>query len=216
MNKQKGVTLISLLIGLLIAMLCMVAVLSIYRTVVYVGADSRIAATHDTQLQNGLTTAQMLLQNAGFGLDPTVRNVATTSISLNSTTINALVWKELDAIGGTAHCYGLADIAVSAERQLVLLKGTGCQSSGTVTYNVTAWSVERTLAHLHDYSADKTNLAQIGFSGATASTTTDKACTPYGEGEINTVKHPNVTISAKTSTNQTVNITVCLVNIVVA
>ena len=80
---QAGVTLISLLIGLLIAMLCMLAVLTAYKTTVKSGVDSRLASTHDTQLQSGLTMAQMFLQNAGYGFE-SGNNILATTLQINS------------------------------------------------------------------------------------------------------------------------------------
>ncbi|KAA8733284.1 hypothetical protein F4V57_08645 [Acinetobacter qingfengensis] len=213
MNKQKGVTLTSLLIGLLIAMLCILAVLSLYRTVVHTGVDSRKAATHDTQLQSALTTVQMLLQNAGFGLDPSGSHVNIGTISFkNSSNVDvsttALVWKNAGSSDGTSiTCHGIADIAGSGERQLVLLSGSNCTSTSNLS--AASWTQESILATLSDFSSDSTNPVQVTFAKSNAS------CTPYGAGSVDTsVLHPNVTISATTSTKQTVNISVCLLNIV--
>lgn len=223
MNKhaQAGVTLISLLVGLVIAMICIIAVLTTYRVVVKTGTESRIAANHDTQLQMGLTNAQMLLQNAGFGLDGTTHLVTSVNItaqvnSASQTISNAVLWRFQGNNGVT--CQGLADIknADNTQRQLVLLSGitTGSTLCDSTT-NLTAltWQVQSSLANLRDYSSDQSNPAQITWQKTTA------ACTPYGAGKIDgSIQHTVISISSKTSTQQSANlspveVSVCLVNI---
>ena len=211
MNAQKGVTLINLLIGLLIAMLCIIAVLSLYRIVVHTGADSRKAATHDSQLQQAFSTTQMLIQNAGFGLDSTIPQVTMGNIAItgtNQTNVQALLWREAEYANGPASCYGLADIAVSGARQLISLKSTdaNCSSANLTTLT---WIQDRVLAQLSDISADSSNPAQVIFN------LNSTACTPYGAGNLApSVLHPNITVSATTSTHQTINMNICLLNIV--
>lgn len=204
MNKQKGTTLISLLIGLLIAMLCIIAVLSLYRMVVRTGVDSRKAATHDTQMLHALTTTQMLVQNAGFGLDPTIAHAIIADISIAQTNVHALLWRDAEYENGSATCHGIADISSSNSRQLALLKSTNCPSTGSLS--TLTWTQDHILAQLADISSDSSNPVQITFS------ISNIACTPYGAGNINT-SHPTVTISATTSTKQNINMTTCLLNI---
>lgn len=211
MRHQSGTTLISLLIGLLIAMLCLMGVLSSYRTIVKTGVTSRIAATHDTELQNGLTISQMLVQNAGFRLEGG-DNVLIAPITVGSDNVSALLWryKEED---GTVVCQGLADIASSdsTKRDFIILKSATCDSSATL--NGLAWTKASTLAHLVDYTTDSSNPPQVTFE-KTAST-----CSPFGAAvSDNVVVHPIVTISAKTSTQSiaelaSIQIPVCLLNI---
>ncbi len=222
MNKQAGVTLISLLIGLVIAMLCIIAVLTTYRTVVKTGTESRIASNHDTQLQNGLTTAQMLLQNAGYGLEGSthlkVNANITAQIHGSNQSINpAILWRYKD--GTNIICQGLADIpnAENTKRQLVLLNGsinnTACNDSLDLSSSSLTWKVQSSLANLQDFSANHSNPAQITWGESSS------ACTPYGAGKIdNSIQHLVITFAAKTSTQQTANlspvgVSVCLLNI---
>src|SRR5699024_1682038 len=111
MKSQLGTTLISLLIGLLIAMLCIIAVLSSYRTIVKTGVESRVAATHDAQLQTGLTTAQIFLQNAGFGLEGLNNLLSEANIQVESQNASALLWRYKS--DNNIVCQGLADIKSS-------------------------------------------------------------------------------------------------------
>ncbi|MDP1446086.1 hypothetical protein Q8G43_14195 [Acinetobacter schindleri] len=216
MKYQSGTMLISLLIGLLISMLCILALLSSYRTIVKTGVESRIAATHDTQLQAGLTTAQMFLQNAGFGLEGT-NNLLTTTVQVGSKTISAVLWRYNN--GTNIVCQGLADIESSdnKKRRFVLLEGFENDSStlcnGTSNLGSFKWKEQSTLANLEDYSSDKSNPKQITFEQTTS------ACTPFGAGTLDdSSQHPLIIINAKTSTQkieelETVQVPVCLLNI---
>lgn len=223
MNKQAGATLISLLVGLVIAMLCIIAVLTTYRTAVKTSTESRIDSSHDAQLQNGLTTAQMLLQNAGYGLDGTthfkVNANITAQVHGSSQSISpAILWryryKDNNNIVQIA-CQGLADISDSSntKRQLVLLQGTVCNDTLDLASNSLTWKVQSSLANLQDFSADHSNPVQITWVKSLAK------CTPYGAGKIDeSSEHLVITFSAKTSTQQTANlspvgVSVCLLNI---
>ncbi|MHA3890910.1 hypothetical protein [Acinetobacter sp. GXMZU3951] len=216
MKHQSGVTLISLLIGLLIAMLCIIALLSAYRVVVKTGVESRIAASHDTQLQRGLTTAQMFLQNAGFGLTGS-NHLLTSDILINTKTYSALLWRYKE--GSKTVCQGLFDMSTAdnKNRQLVLAQGfkdtSGADCDATAGLGTFIWKVQSTLANLEDFSVDQSNPAQITF------TQTTSACTPYGAGKVDaSTQHPLITILAQTSTQHlaglgTAQIPVCIVNI---
>lgn len=216
MKYQLGTTLISLLIGLLISMLCILALLSSYRTIVKTGVESRIAATHDTQLQAGLTTAQMFLQNAGFGLEGS-NNLLTATVQVGSKTISAILWRYKNDTNIV--CQGLADVESSdnKKRRFVLLEGfendSGAPCNGTSNLGSFKWKEQSTLANLEDYSIDKSNPQQITFNQTTST------CTPFGAGTVEeSSKHPLIIVSAKTSTQkiaglETVQVPICLLNI---
>lgn len=212
MKHQLGTTLIGLLIGLLIAMLCIIAVLISYRTIVKTGVESRIAATHDTQLQMGLTTAQMFLQNAGFGLEGSNNLLTSANIQVESQDTSALLWRYKDSI--KIVCQGLADIKSSdgKKRRFVLLES---RSSCNDTENLDNfnWKVQSTLANLEDYSTDLSNPKQIIFEKIVS------VCTPFGVGVLDNIsQHLLITISAQTSTQkiaglEQIQVPVCLLNV---
>ena len=215
-RSQSGVTLISLLIGLLISMLCMIGLLSAYRTMAKTGADSRIDATHDTQLQNGLIASQMMIQNAGFRLEAgTNAHLAThtfTSIGTGTgtlTNVSALLWRY--KVGSTVACQGLADIADSGKRKLVTLTvSSGCDD--TAALSTFTWATDKTLARLTDFGVS--NAQQVTYA-----VTTGTDCRPFGSVAAASGKHPQVTLSAKTSSQQhnsalsTIQVPICILNI---
>lgn len=221
MKNQLGTTLIGLLVGLVISMLCIIAVLSVYRTMVKTGVDSRKASTHDTQLQSGFTTAQMFLQNAGFGLDGASHFLQTDTISIDYKNVSAVLWRFKE--GSRVVCQGLADVATAdnKKRSFVLLNGflgnseTNCSDTENLSSNDIKWKVKANLAELEDYSTDKSNPKQIDFEQSNTN------CTPYGAGDPNlNTQHPLVNIIAKTSTQKVavlgqIKVPVCLVNITV-
>lgn len=218
MNKyQTGTTLVSLLIGLLIAMMCILTVLTAYKTTVKSGVDSRLASTHDTQLQSGLTTAQMFLQNAGYGFD-SGNHILATTLQINSRGSNTVLWR-IQNDDSSVTCQGLADVADgnNTKRKLVLLagftsdEGAACNSMDNL--GSFTWKVQSTLSTLEDYSSDKSNPSQVSFN------LENKVCTPFGATEESeAVSHPYVTLTAGTSTQKIaglskVKVPVCIVNI---
>lgn len=211
MRHQSGATLISLMIGLLISMLCLIGLLSSYRTMVKTGAESRIAATHDTELQNGLTAAQMLIQNAGFRLDGT-SNLEVANITINSETISALLWRYKN--GSTITCEGLADIPDSStKRKFVVIENTGTTCESTSVLNSLTWTEKSILANLAVQPTENADSQQVTFA------TGFSDCSPFGATVLDNVgSHPLVTISAKTSTQKTAGLdaietSVCILNI---
>jgi hypothetical protein len=67
-NHQQGFNLISLMIGMVISLITVLAMLSLYRTLVGISVESASLAKVEGQKASGLLTAQIALQQAGFGL----------------------------------------------------------------------------------------------------------------------------------------------------
>lgn len=210
-KSQSGVTLISLLIGLLIAMLCMIGLLSAYRTIAKTGVESRMDTTHDTQLQNGLIASQMMIQNAGFGLEGAT-NLKRADITVGSlTSVTALLWRY--KVGSTVSCQGLADIADADKRKLVSLTvSSGCDDTSDL--DILTWTKDKTLARLTDFSGS--NDPQVTY----AVTQPTPSCTTFGSVNTGSGQHPQVTLSAKTSTQQhsssglgSIQVPICILNI---
>lgn len=217
MKKQHGFVLVGLLIGLVISILCILAVLSVYRGSVHVGVDSRIATNHDAQLQNGLTVAQKQILNAGYGLEDGENIITKSNLVINQFGRNEMVkgvlWKY--KADGVIYCKGLAEVSNqdNTKRQLIFVKAiTNCNA--TAKLGDLGWKHDSVIASLHDYSSGKTNPSQITF------TLEDSSCTPYGAGRILTAR-PNkvLKISARTSSQSqnsslgTVRVETCLMNI---
>lgn len=87
MQKQKGESLIGLMIGLLVSMIAIAGMLMIFREVVQVSTTAGTAAKEDGERLSTLASAHLLLQKAGFGLeDP--------QLDTDLLAVNQLVWYE--------------------------------------------------------------------------------------------------------------------------
>ena len=65
-REQRGFTLISLMVGTVISLLGILAMLSLYKNLVYTSAASIQSARQDGQVSSALLTAQRELMNGGF------------------------------------------------------------------------------------------------------------------------------------------------------
>lgn len=195
MKNQQGITLVSLLVGLAISMLCLMALLVLFRTVIHTSVDARKSSVLDTQLQNSLTTVQVLVQNAGFGYPAsTVPNIVEVASIADVTANKAILWRwdpDVDSTTGSI-CQGIT----YTENALILLKKT-CSYNLPLTTGST-WERDSTLA-----------------SFPTGTTITfeleDQTCAPYGLEIIKGTKVLNITTNYSTGT--LIKSPVCLSNI---
>lgn len=195
MKNQQGFTLVSLLVGLAISMLCLIALLALFRTVIHTSVDARKSSILDTQLQNSLTTIQVLTQNAGFGYPASsIPNIVEVASIANVTTNKAILWRLDDDIKTTTAsiCQGIT----YTENALILLKSRCSYDLPLATGST--WEKDSTLA-----------------SFPTGTTITfelkDQICAPYGSAIITGTKVLNITASDSTGT--TIKFPVCLSNI---
>ena len=195
MKNQQGFTLVSLLVGLAISMLCLMALLALFRTVIHTSVDARKSSILDTKLQNSLTTIQVLTQNAGFGYPASsIPNIVEVASIANVTTNKAILWRWDDDVNtATASiCQGIT----YTENALILLKSTCSYDLPLATGST--WEKDSTLA-----------------SFPTGTTITfelkDQICAPYGSAIITGTKVLNITASDSTGT--TIKFPVCLSNI---
>lgn len=195
MKNQQGFTLVSLLVGLAISMLCLIALLALFRTVIHTSVDARKSSILDTKLQNSLTTIQVLTQNAGFGYPASlIPNIVEVASITNVTTNKAILWRLDDDIKTTTAsiCQGIT----YTENALILLKSRCSYDLPLAT--VSTWEKDSTLA-----------------SFPTGTTITfelkDQICAPYGSAIITGTKVLNITASDSTGT--TIKFPVCLSNI---
>ena len=195
MKNQQGFTLVSLLVGLAISMLCLMALLALFRTVIHTSVDARKSSILDTKLQNSLTTIQVLTQNAGFGYPASlIPNIVEVASITNVTTNKAILWRLDDDIKTTTAsiCQGIT----YTENALILLKSRCSYDLPLATGST--WEKDSTLA-----------------SFPTGTTITfeleDQTCAPYGSAIITGTKVLNITASDSTGT--TIKFPVCLSNI---
>ena len=107
MRHQHGLTLGGTLVGLLLAVLGVVAMLALYRAMVDVSTDSGRSAMRDSQLASALLGAQMELQAAGWRIeeDEAGDNLRVTDDG------RGVVWRFREGDGGPVLCAGLRIVA---------------------------------------------------------------------------------------------------------
>lgn len=124
-RRQRGVTLIGTLVGLLLSLLGVAAMLALYRSMVSVSTEAASSAQRDTQLVSAMLGAQMNLQAAGWRIEPGTPG-DNVRIAADGRTV---LWRYRDVAGGPMLCEGLrlsAADAADAEAGLHLLPATPC------------------------------------------------------------------------------------------
>ncbi|WP_152540847.1 PilW family protein [Luteimonas huabeiensis] len=69
-RRQRGQSLIGVMVGLLISLLTIAAMVAIYALMIDVSGNTARSAQRDGQLASALLTAQIEMQRAGFGVPP--------------------------------------------------------------------------------------------------------------------------------------------------
>ena len=67
-QQQRGQSLISMMVGLVISLITIAAMMTLYKTMVEVSSNASRSALRDGQVSAALLSAQMDLQSAGFGV----------------------------------------------------------------------------------------------------------------------------------------------------
>ncbi|WP_109513859.1 PilW family protein [Pseudomonas ovata] len=214
-DTQRGFNLISLMVGMALSLISILAMLTLYRNMVSVSVDSMQSARQDGQIAAALLTVQDELSNAGFRVPPAtsaiklLKSAALTNGTLSGTGVtsfsteqtgNALVWMYRTATSASYQCAGL--LAEEDRRydpppiRLVRLQTSTCTSLNQSTGWTATPLIER--GQTMDF-----------FKVVKA------ACWPYGK--VVAPQRLQVSIMAQTSTVDTSNTapyaTVCLPNI---
>lgn len=203
--RQQGFTLIELMVGMVIALLCMGMMMMMFKQVSQVSLSSSADAQYDTEIQLGLMVAQKHLQSAGFGSGQ-ASDIAVGSFAGN----DAIFWRFTPNLEAPTqyHCQGIGE-EISQENNryvhsLVLLTKTSCSGVGLVSDG--PWIKEQTIVRIKKSDANKIYNYDLSTGN----------CTPYGTDE-NTVAKQQLTIKAArqyiTGVAESIQHTLCLNNI---
>ena len=172
-HSEKGFTLISTMIGLLISMGVILTTLTLFKSLVVISIKSKQDAFQDGELSTGFTTLQMMVQSAGFGLDAgTTPHVAVGKTTL-STTQDALLWRYMD--GTTLVCKGALELAATDTvtqqpmRVIRSLSASNC-SLGAALTSMT-WTTTGDLTRFRNIDTQMSKF-----------TLETKTCSPFGMG----------------------------------
>ncbi len=202
---KNGFTIIELLVGLVIAMLCMVMMLMLFKQITRTGLTASQDAEYDAQLETGVLITQKLVQNAGYG------SGQAEDISIGShNSQNAIFWRlrpNLELTPITYKCQGISETITAEEshyiHRLVLLKTTP-DSCGTGALTGKNWSIDQPIVAIRSDS----NSPIFSYN-------LDGSCTPFGLSNIKNGKKLTI-IGARlglTGIGKNIQRAVCLNNI---
>lgn len=196
LNKQRGITLISLMIGTVLSMLTILAMLALYKNLIQVAVIASQDANHDGGLASALLTAQMELASAGFALneDPD------TLIHLPNSAA-AILWRYKNLDTAKVSCSGLLLRTHPAKKEhartLTLLHKADC----SIALNLLAVAESDTAlkASWGTEPGAITNLAVLNPSTELTFTEDSTTCTNYGI--THGLEHRQITIKASNSSS---------------
>jgi hypothetical protein len=185
-GQQSGMSLISLLIGLLISVLCILGSLTLYKNLIHVATESKLDSGHDGQLASAMLMVQLEVQSAGYGIDGAgvehiIEHVPTAGES-------QLLWRFTTDGGTTFQCRGLYEKPEEQGlyRNLSLIKvDAGC--NGAASLNTLTWNTANPVAVLGKWRVVDDGVVDIGLDDYIADygtmfdfELTPTACNPYG------------------------------------
>ncbi|KAF1066901.1 MAG: hypothetical protein GAK45_01805 [Pseudomonas citronellolis] len=207
-RRQRGLTLISMMVGLMISLLVILVMMTSFKTLLAISTEASREALQDGELATSLAALQMDIQGAGFGLDSTNQALVQGSISLTGDA-KALLWRYLD--GTTPVCAGVVERSASdadsgqVMRVVSRLRSSNCSTSADLTS--LSWSWGEDLLHFRNQST-----AQLQTSLGQGT------CSPFGTLS-DAGQHPIVTLTAPSALEQagataaSVSYSVCLLNL---
>lgn len=203
--RQNGFTLVELMVGMVIALLCMSMMMMMFKQVSQVGLRSSAEAQYDTEIQIGLMVAQKHLQNAGYGSGQP-NDIVLGSFAGNT----AVYWRFIPDLNNPTQyqCQGIGE-EVSQENnrwvhRFILLTKTTCDGTDPVSSGT--WTKEQIIVAIKN--SDTKPIYEYEL-------TTD-TCTPYGIDDV-TLARQKITIKAArqymTNTGSNIQHTLCLNNV---
>lgn len=203
-DKQSGISLIGLMVGLFISMMCILASLTLYKNLIHVAAESKVDTVFDGQMTTALMVAQMQIQTAGFGIDDAGTDDIVVQTTPQAGSVDAkseLLWRYQE--GATVKCVGLVDETVSVTensesyifRRLMMQQvDSGCNTT-TNLVDMT-WTPSSVLARWNRIGTLKTYINGgnnlFNYSLATVQ------CSPFGA--VAQDQHLQITITTPSST----------------
>ncbi|HSC69509.1 MAG TPA: hypothetical protein VLC79_17585 [Cellvibrio sp.] len=184
---QGGMSLVSLMVGLLLSMIGILAAMTLYKNLVHASVEARADAAQDGQLASAMLSLQLELQSAGYGIAKTDPG---THLQLVAGPPRTLYWRYRSAAGSNEFvCRGFRiedkDNNTRRELQLLSLPTASCNASGNLS-SLLGWS-SNVIAEFRT-SAAAPNLPAIDITNSV------QTCFPYGMGE--SANHQMVIITA--------------------
>lgn len=219
--KKNGFTILELLVGLVVAMLCMIMMLMTFKQISKVSLESSMDAEYDTQVQLGMLVLQKVIQNAGYGSG----NAADIAVNADNNTLYLRFTPDLSS-PNVITCQALVsenDLA-NKEYKLYLVTNNNCRKSVDGIYeaysNIAAnevWdhSTNTKSPLISIRNKEITSFTPAVFTFNLQSIPGGKKCTPYGISKDNPSGTKSVTIKAQGQyiTEKQIQSLICLNNI---
>jgi Tfp pilus assembly protein PilW len=202
---QRGFNLISLMVGVSLSMISILALLSLYKNLIGVSVQSIQDSRQDGQIAAAVLTAQRELLNAGFRVDASpVQIILLNDASLSNGTLsgtpraldtatsttpatgNAMIWTYKPTATGTAVCAGLLMKKDTGKETGTLLRLQGATNCALVSqWSTTTWTTTPLI---------EANQPAAFFSVFYS------PCWPFGKTADATINRLQVMMTASTST----------------
>lgn len=197
LSQQYGLSLIGLLIGLLISVLCILASLTLYKNLIHVATESKLDSSHDGQLASAMLVVQLEVQSAGYGIDDA--NFDHIVVPASPTGEIRLLWRFSTDGGSTFECRGFLEEKNEEGgvfRELKLIKvSSGCNGtsplSGFTWVDVSVlgrWRIVDNATGLGQYVTAQNTMFSFDLSSS--------KCNPYGASGNATETHGFLTVTA--------------------
>ena len=216
--RQRGITLISLMTGLVISMVLVLATLMLFQRMVRATTAARIDAQADAQRTAAFLSAGIAAQEAGYGIDAAqagthlvvLTNAALADSALSGTpaslgaTGNAVVWAENAT--GARRCSALLAPSLSDKGGLRKLGPVPCDNAAA--FATLAWTTALPLL-----DAPTTPVADPPTAPLVAITWREAACTPFGIAAGTGAPKVLLTLTAANSNGVVLETSQCLANV---
>lgn len=194
-------TLISLMVGLFISLMCVLASLTLYKNLITVAAESKVESIHDGQLAASMLTLQKEVMSAGFGIENAgAADIVRRKVDASGSDLGTieLLWRYRESTGAAVQCRGVREYGeVNADgnefRILKVIADTSADcdaaailtdlSWGTTVDTLAKWLV---VGGLKTYVDANSTLLDFAL--------TQQACSPFGN--IDPETHWVVEVSA--------------------
>ncbi|MFY7863967.1 PilW family protein [Roseateles sp.] len=168
--SQRGLSLVGLMVGMVISLVAVLGALALYRSssqTLFGDGGLVLSAKQDAQLASGLLSAQIALQEAGYGIttpsptthfvllsnalfDVNTLKLSGSKLSLGSTATqgNAVLWAANRGLSNYTTDYRCAGLLVdSSSRAFYLLQSTGACSTISTQWSAITWQRSTLVAH---------------------------------------------------------------------
>lgn len=139
-RRQRGQSLISMMVGLVISLLTIAAMLVLYKNMIEASGNASRSALRDGQVASALLAAQIELQEAGFGIPAEDTLASRLTISAEG---KQIAWRFKHELNQADQCAGLRLVDTAADgapaRGFYRLPPKLCSSATAATWTDAEW-----------------------------------------------------------------------------